>query len=593
DPTLPPFPRPCPVFTTYHPAAVGRDKNKGLFVNSHLKLLVDYLKGDLTYDIKGGSLTIQMAPLPPPYLFSQLSLDIETYGILEGQNQTQFHPLKSMVHDGIPREKLVVTTGLTWFNPDGEMEHAIFIMSKEKHRRRLWSWVKKCYQEAGPNVRTTQNGTEEKTTHSGPFKFMVGQNLKFDLMYLRYAYPECKTWLNYPLPIVDLTVTNYLLNEGRPERSLKALAPLLRVTQYQEGFTQYLTPTSTALHQYNCQDTAATLLSHAKLEDLIRQLYGTDSPKLSEFNREWYSKLLWLTVWMEEAGITMDRPALEGLLKSYKARMVKLEKGINSRWDINLRGKGSDKHKREIMDQACHTLLQQNMIVPKLERTPARKEISFSEENRNALLGILPAHTVVHHQLRAVSSVHSVSGVLDRYLYPLLVGRGKDHADPTTRLIDGKAYARIYPVPSEYDDGGGGGTKQCRIVFKGPPVQTFPPKIKACITSRYGYLLWFDYSQIELRIAALLSNDPWMMSEYNKPDCDFHLGTARKLFAFSGGFYRQLCGDEHFDCRDSLVVVFRRERPQALDLAFLGVLDGSGFNLPRAVLDLGLSRCFV
>ncbi len=30
DPTLPPFPRPCPVFTTYHPAAVGRDKNKGL-----------------------------------------------------------------------------------------------------------------------------------------------------------------------------------------------------------------------------------------------------------------------------------------------------------------------------------------------------------------------------------------------------------------------------------------------------------------------------------------------------------------------------------------------------------------------------------
>jgi uracil-DNA glycosylase family 4 len=553
DPTLPPFPRPCPVFTTYHPAAVGRDKNKGLFVGAHLKLLVDYLKGDLTYDIKGGSLTIQMAPPPPDYVFSQLSLDIETYGILKGQNQTQFHPLKSVVHDGIPPEKLVVTVGLTWRSPDtcespssvenwenaskhqyephpGELKHAIFIMSKEKHRRRLWSWIKKCYQEAGLGALSTRDVTKVQHTHSGPFKFLVGQNLKFDLMYLRHAYPECKTWLNYPLPIVDLTVTNYLLNEGRPEKSLKALAPLLKVTQYQEGFTQHTSPESVTLHQYNCQDTAATLLAHAKLEELIGQLYTKDTPKLSVFNREWYSKLLWMTVWMEEAGIAMNRPALEGLLKSYKARMVKLEKGIKSRWDINLRGKGSEKHKRNIMDQACHTLLQQRLPVPKLEKTKEKHEISFKEENRNILLDVLPVESRSSRQLAAVGRVHAVGGVLDRYLYPLLVGRGKNHTDPTTCLINGLAFPRWYPVPSEYEDGGGGGTKQCRIVAKGPPVQTFPPQITDCITSRYSYLVWFDYSQIELRIAALLSNDPWMMEEYSKPDCDFHLGTARKLF---------------------------------------------------------------
>jgi hypothetical protein len=217
-------------------------------------------------------------------------------------------------------------------------------------------------------------------------------------------------------------------------------------------------------------------------------------------------------------------------MKSYEARMVKLEKGIKNRWDINLRGKGSDKHKREIMNRACQTCLEASLAVPSLEKTPARREISFSEENRNALLDALPATGTSRSQLQAVGRVHAVGGILDRYLYPLLVGRGKDHTDPTTRLIEGRVYPRWYPVPSEYEDGSGGGTKQCRIVAKGPPCQTFPPNIKACITSRYSHLIWFDYSQIELRVAALLSNDPWMMGEYNKPDCDFHLGTARKLF---------------------------------------------------------------
>lgn len=582
DPTLPPFPRPCPIFTTYHPAAVGRDKNKGLFVASHLKMLDDYLKGELTYEIIGGSLHIQQAPLPVTYPIPWLSLDIETYGILKGQTQTMWHPRKSVVYDGIPKNKLVVTTGLTWPNEKGELEHAIFIMGRESHRRRLWSWLRKCLTESIYDVSgsmssqepqvdgTAQNGIEclnervtTEPTGSGEskpenpgttkcdspieisgesltvvssvlttrsFEYLIGQNIKFDLMYLRHAYPECKIWLNYPLPIVDLIITNYLYNEGRPERSLKALAPLLRVTRYTEGFTQYETSDSASLHQYNCQDTAATILSHQKLECLIETLYGTTSPKLSQFNREWYSKILWLTVWMEESGIVMNEPVLQGLMKSYTARLQKLEKGIQNRWKISLRGKGSEKHKRAVMDQACHTLLEAGVAIPQLDKTPARKEISYNEKNRNALLDAFTAGSTSYSQLKAISAVHRVAGVLDRYLYPLLVGRGATHADPTTRLVEGVAYSRIYPVPSDFEDGAGGGTKQCRIVLKGPAAQTFPPPIKACITSRYDYLLWFDYSQIELRIAALLSNDPWMMEEYRKPDCDFHLNTARNLF---------------------------------------------------------------
>jgi hypothetical protein len=252
---------------------------------------------------------------------------------------------------------------------------------------------------------------------------------------------------------------------------------------------------------------------------------------LSDFSRKWYSNLLWLVLWMEETGITLHQTHLSDLLSLYEKRLAQLEKGIKDRFALSLRGKGSDKAKREIMNQAVTVVsAQSGHSLPRLEKTSVKQEISFCEENRNALMDVLPHDTDSYKQLRAITAMHKVTGTLDRYLYPLLVGRGSKHADPTTRLIDSRAYPSWYPVPSDWEDGKGGGTKQCRIVAKGPPCQTFPPVVKKCISSRYGVLIWFDYSQIELRVAALLSGDPWMMSEYSKPDCDFHLATAHKLF---------------------------------------------------------------
>jgi len=513
NPAAPPFPTPCRVFTTYHPAALLRDPNKGPAVEAHLSTLKRFLGGTLAYEIKGDEMEYEVAPLPPSYPIRQLSLDIETYGILEGQNQTQFHPLKSVLYDEVRKENLCVTTGLTHRQLSGSLRHCIFVMSDSTHRRKLWSWLRAC--------RTQRND----------FEFLLGQNIKFDLMYLRFAYPECGVWLDHPLTIQDLTVTNYLHNEGRPERSLKALAPLLGVTKYRlGGFRQYPDEQSPDLWRYNVQDSAATLRSQEVLEDLISSAYGADTPKLSEFNRKWYSDLLWLTIWMEEAGITMSAPELRGLLQSYEERLRKLEAGIKNRWGLSLRGKGSEKTKREVMKNAIIACRVGGAPVPPLEKTTVRQEISYCEENRNALMSVLPHDVEPYKQLRAITAMHTVTGILDRYLYPLLVGRGSKHNDPSTKLIESTIYPRWYPVPSDWEDGSGGGTKQCRIVAKGPAVQTFPPKVKACMSSRYQYLLWFDYSQIELRMAALLSNDPWMMGEYSKPNCDFHLATAHRLF---------------------------------------------------------------
>lgn len=513
-----PYPAPCVVFATYHPAFVHRDPSNGLAVRQHMKLVSDYLDGTLTHEIRGPDLEISEAPLPPPPSRSiwRASLDIETYGILKGQNQTMFHPVRSEEFDGIPRNKMVITCAITWQERRGEeSHHALFVMSKPKHRRRLWAWIRRF-------------GADPA------FQCLIGQNVCFDLMYLRHCYPECRKLLDHPLPIADLLVMNYLHNEGRPERSLKALAPLFKVTEYEaaSGFIQYNGEWDPKLWAYNCQDSAATLCLYERLEQEIAEFYGPDTPKLSDFCRTWYSHLLWLIVWMSEWGVPMDEARLRQDLDRYEKLRTGLSQRSKRDYGRPLRGKGSETGKREAVSEAVEYLEQwAPEDMPKLETTKARGAISYGVENRNALLGVLPASCTEAARLLLMGRYQDASKVLDSYLYPLLVGRGKKHDNPDTRLINGIAYPRWFPVPSEWEDSGRGGTKQARIVASGPAVQTFPKRVKRAVRCRFrdGCLIWFDYSQIELRVAALLSNDPVMMDAFAN-GADLHEVTARLIF---------------------------------------------------------------
>lgn len=504
------YPKPCPVFATYHPAFVDREPSNALTVKRHVEMLVDYLDGNYKPGVaQEEALDIQTAPNPPDYPVSRLCLDIETYGFMtQLPSQTQFHPVRSERVDGVPPSAMIATCSLTWKNEEGGLEHGAFVMSEPQHRRKLWGWLRKC-----------QNDPE--------FEFLVGQNISFDLLYLRHCYPECRTWLNHDLPIWDTIISNYLHDEGRPEKSLKSLAPLFRITQYKDdtAFVRYSSAWDPRLWAYNCQDTRATLLLEEKLEEEIRSLYGRNTEKLSPFCRRWYSNLLWLIVWMQEAGTRMDQLALQELHDRYVRRMELIKRIAKERWDIPVRGTGSEKAKRDIMNEAVSGLDK----VPELVTTPAKGLISFNTENRNALLNVLPQDLEVSRKLRLLGRYQDTAKLLDSYTYPLLVGRGKKHDNPDTKLWDGIAYSKIFPVPSEWADGSTGGTKQARLAVSGPSVPTFPPLVKKRITSRYDYLIWFDYSQIELRVAALLSDDPEMMRAYIE-GLDFHGSAAKIIF---------------------------------------------------------------
>lgn len=97
----------------------------------------------------------------------------------------------------------------------------------------------------------------------------------------------------------------------------------------------------------------------------------------------------------------------------------------------------------------------------------------------------------------------------------------------------GLAYPTIYAVPSNVKDnrGSSGGQKQSRLSFKHPSAQTWPPEVKACVRSRFrnGRLFWFDLSQIELRVAGVLSGEPSILLNYNLGR-DLHTDRTLDLF---------------------------------------------------------------
>jgi hypothetical protein len=75
-----------------------------------------------------------------------------------------------------------------------------------------------------------------------------------------------------------------------------------------------------------------------------------------------------------------------------------------------------------------------------------------------------------------------------------------------------------YITPSTQKDGGGsdGGTLQGRVTCKDGAHQTDPPEIQGLRQSRWlgGILAVMDLSQIELRVAALLSGEPFFLNAF-------------------------------------------------------------------------------
>jgi len=504
-----------PVYTTYHPAYIDRGRNPAALrsVWDHLDLLRHHLEGTEQAEIE---VVPELAISPPPKT-KTLSLDIETYGAISTlPEQHYFHPLKSIELDGCPRDKLIQTVSLAWEERPDCIRTAVYNWGLRAHRKLVRDALKQL---------ARIDGT------------IIGMNLGFDIAYLR-----TDPWLRPVLDIrsgiklSDLSVWSYLHSEIRPERSLKALAPLFRIANY-DPLTQvgkhkrYESSRDPELHHYNCVDTYATLKLVKEFESKIREDYpGTE--KLSSYSRQWYSELMWTAIEMAEAGVTFNPESLEKLLH---VKNTELQGLLNVH--PRIAGKGSQGYIQWLIDSSVRWLPPK--AVAELEITKVKKEVSASEHNRNIIMGHIPDSNrkltkYIAGSLHALHAFKKTQKIVTSYLKPILYGRGAKGTDLSCTLINSRAYPTWYVVPAATKDTSKdeGGTNQGRLSAKQPAVQTLPEEVRTCLATRYSVLSAADLSQIEMRVAALLAGDPVMMQEYFD-GVDRHTQTACLIFGDS------------------------------------------------------------
>ena len=519
------------VFSTYHPAILFAGRKPALVhaVESHFTLVRRYLTGEFFPN------TLKITPefptiLPLDSCFPSLaSIDIETYGILTGINQTVFHPIKSQQVDQVPFGKQIITVSIayqptpqtsTQTNPSQTNTSGgftaprtlIFEFQNPAHLKILRLWF------AG--------FVRNKTT-------LIGQNIPFDLLYLMFNDPVISSYIDPRiLKIDDTMLLSFLLYEQRPEHGLKELSTLFGIADYSKLTVTGKTGTALSssdpqLHYYNCLDSAATLILYQELKVRIIKQFGPSSLKLTDSSSFMRNAVLWCTFEMSRCGLSFDIP----YLKKQQTHYATLRQDCIEIWastlNLPLEGKGSQLAKQNIFDSVISDYHLSDD--PRIEKTKVKKSISTGATNVNIILPLLRPDDPRLPALQTYANFMKYDKLLGSYLDKLLDSPSKGIVLKQSPSI-GICYPTWYPNPrsSDKDDNGNtGGTIQARFSCKDPAAQTFPPVIQEGICSRfqYGEVWGYDLSQIELRVAALLSNDPLMMQNY-LTGMDLHEQTA-------------------------------------------------------------------
>jgi uracil-DNA glycosylase family 4 len=509
------------VWHTYHPAFLLRRREPAKInaVSEHISHLRRYLRGEEDFAIPEIPDPPQAPPLPPsfptPVSNYPIAFDIETYGNIEGYpSQKHFHPRKSHRLDGVPRNLLIQSVCFAWRDETGSMQTAAFLPTIPAHRKALSSWFRKIHELQIP---------------------LMGWNTKFDLMYLRYAFPHlAEFYLNESQPVVDVAVYNFLHSDVRDEKSLKNVAPLLNISRYGRTAKNYRwkSPDDPEHLRYNVQDCIVTYRLWEYFRYHIAEDYGSDSPKLSPEVQAAWSNDIWTSIFMEEHGVPMDEDYLENLL-SERQNILDRVCSYAEAIDFPLHGKGSQKASRDLLLNGA--LEYDLMDHPDLEKTEKTGAISTKDTNIDLLLKHTPGSCDTRTKLKLLRGYRKHLKIVSTYLLPLLRGRGKDHKDKSSALIDSISYSSIYIIPStDKDDKSSmeAGTVQCRWIHKKPAHQTNPSLIKRAFTTRFhpGFFFMRDLSQIELRVPGILSGDPVIIEQYSNPDMDRHTETTKLIF---------------------------------------------------------------
>jgi DNA polymerase I len=254
---------------------------------------------------------------------------------------------------------------------------------------------------------------------------------------------------------------------------------------------------------------AAQLNARRTMEraDLALQLHAKLVPLLKESGQERVfteieSPLMPVLAAMENEGIRLDPVALEDVGRKLRADLVRLEASIyqHAGTTFNI---GSPKQLGEI-------LFGKLALDPKAKKT---KTGQFSTDEAT-LTALAPLHPIV-------------AEVMEHRVATKLLGTYIDALPNSISPVDGRIHTTFYQLA----------TSTGRLNSQDPNLQNIPIRtttgreIRRAFVPREGdyTLLSADYSQIELRILAALTQDPGLLDGLTSGE-DIHRATAAKVF---------------------------------------------------------------
>ena len=254
---------------------------------------------------------------------------------------------------------------------------------------------------------------------------------------------------------------------------------------------------------------AAQLSARRAMEraDLALQLHAVLVPKLKESGQERVFTEIELPLMpvlaeMENEGIRLDPIALEDVGKKLRAEIVRLEASIYQHAGTNF-NIGSPKQLGEI-------LFGRLALDPNAKKT---KTGQFSTDEAT-LSALAPKHPIIAE----VMEYREASKLLSTYIIAL---------PAAISPVDGRIHTTFYQLA----------TSTGRLNSQDPNLQNIPIRtaqgreIRRAFVPREGdyKLLSADYSQIELRILAALTQDPGLLEALTSGE-DIHRATAARVF---------------------------------------------------------------
>jgi DNA polymerase-1 len=338
----------------------------------------------------------------------------------------------------------------------------------------------------------------------------IGHNLKYGIMILK------QDGINIKGPLFDTMIASYLINPNKPNHSLEEVS-LEYLSYRKKTFTEVLGKKS-SFSEVPLEDAASYASEDASLslelkEALLNSLKEND---LENIYLTMEMPLIYVLADMEAAGVKIDSNKLEGISKELERELEGIQRRIyflsGEEFNIN-----SPKQLSRVL---FHSLGFQ---------PGKKKKTGFSTE-----MGVLEELAESHELPREILNFRSLNKLKTTYIdvLPKLINpkTGRIHtsfnqtATATGRLSSSDPNLQNIPIRGEW----GRRIRETFIAEIG--IESESTRSHRTDSQREeNLLLSADYSQVELRILAHLSDDEGLINAFRN-NLDIHARTASEIF---------------------------------------------------------------